>query len=103
MTFHQLALPAIRKLTGETVAPLLSIQAKSQHPLRKRPGRTDYQRGVLSHDEHGQPQVCDTGSQGSGQLSSMSQSNCYIKLPSEQGRVEAGEMVEVIVYDRWIG
>jgi molybdopterin molybdotransferase len=63
-------------------------------PIRKVPGRTEFQRGILSADErrlhrahHRRP--------GSGILSSMSQANCFIVLGSDVGNVAAGEMVDV--------
>ncbi len=102
VTFHQLALPAIQKMSGEHNRAALALQVPTQHSLNKRPGRTDFQRGVLSQDDRGQWQVCDTGSQGSGMLSSMSRSNCYIKLTAESGQIDAQQEVEVIPYDRWI-
>jgi len=102
VTFHQLALPALQKMSGEKLAEKISFEVPTQHPLKKRSGRTDFQRGVLSKNSHGQWQVCDTGSQGSGMLSSMSNSNCYIKLAAESSNIEAEQAVEVIPYDRWI-
>lgn len=102
VTFHQLALPAIQKMAGEIAEPTLSVQAYTEHTLRKHPGRTDFQRGVLTQQEDGSWQVCDTGSQGSGMLSSMVKSNCYIRLESAAGNTAAGDIVEVIPYDRWV-
>jgi len=102
VTFHQLALPAIQKMSGERIAEKISIEVPTQYALKKRAGRTDFQRGVLSRNSRGQWQVCDTGSQGSGMLSSMSNSNCYIKLTAESSNIEAEQPVEVIPYDRWI-
>ncbi len=102
VTFHQLALPTLRKMAGEYVAPELTISAETRHNLNKRPGRTDFQRGLLTQGEQGEQLVCDTGSQGSGMLSSMSQSNCYIKLAADCDGISAGESVSVIPYDRWL-
>lgn len=102
VTFHQLALPAIQRMTGELTEPPITVQATTEHKLRKHPGRTDFQRGVLTQLEDGSWQVCDTGSQGSGMLSSMVKSNCYIRLGADVGNIEAGELVDVIPYDRWI-
>jgi molybdopterin molybdotransferase len=40
-----------------------------------------------------------TGEQGSGILSSMSQANCFIILPTDQGNVTPGTLVEVEVME----
>ncbi|MCV6614509.1 MAG: molybdopterin molybdenumtransferase MoeA, partial [Cellvibrionaceae bacterium] len=70
--------------------------------IRKRPGRTDFQRATLSQGESGQWQIQMASSQSSGMLSSLSRANCYIKLGRERADVEAGEMIEVIPFDRWL-
>ena len=40
-----------------------------------------------------------TGEQGSGILRSMSEANCFIIMPTEQGNVTPGTLVEVQVMD----
>jgi len=63
--------------------------------LKKHPGRTDFQRGILSRNEKGELEVDGTGMQGSHILSGMSKANCFIILPQESGNVEAGTLVDV--------
>ena len=75
------------------------MKARSVAPIRKKPGRTEYQRGVLARGEDGLPEVRITGSQGSGILRSMSEANCMVVLHDEQGSVQAGEMVEVMMFE----
>ena len=77
------------------VAPMPMFKAVLAAPIRKAPGRTEFQRGVLAPDGAGGWQVRTTGDQGSGILSSMSQANCFIVLPAETGNVDAGAMVDV--------
>lgn len=96
VTFIQFVRPAILKLAGCTdPMNLLSFKVPAATPLRKRPGRTEYQRAVLSHDKDGQLVVSSTGGQGSGILSSMSAANCFIVMPAAQQSIEIGELVEV--------
>lgn len=102
VTYHQLVLPALRQLGGEIVPPVSAFTAIAQGRLKKQPGRTDYQRGKLTCVE-GKMQVQSTGAQGSGILTSMAQANAYIVLERERGTVEAGEMVSVLPFDRFIG
>jgi molybdopterin molybdotransferase len=67
--------------------------------LKKAPGRTEFQRGVLTHDASGNWSVRVTGEQGSGILRSMSEANCFIILPEAQGNITAGSLVEVQVME----
>ncbi len=99
VTMHQLATPLLRKIAGEHARVPLRLQAKTSEKIRKRPGRTDFQRGVYSIDESGQLQVRPNGAQGSGILSSMSAANCYIVLEQQQGNVDVGEQVLIEPFD----
>jgi molybdopterin molybdotransferase len=74
---------------------LLILQVTLSAPIRKVPGRTEFQRGILTQDSNGAWSVRTTGDQGSGILSSMSQGNCFIILASETASVAAGEAVDV--------
>ena len=95
VTFQQFVRDALRLLMGQQIKPALELQAICTHPIRKIPGRTEFQRGILSQDENGRWAVRTTGEQGSGILSSMSKANCFIVLPVSQGNVEAGNAVRV--------
>ena len=94
-TFYQVVQPALRHMLGETEVLPARLQARCADPLKKRPGRQDFQRGILRHDDSGQLVVTSTGAQGSHVLSSMSRANCFIVLPADSGDVEAGALVEV--------
>ncbi len=98
VTLHQLAVPALAKMGGEVLPQRIRIPATLQTRLNKRPGRTDFQRGIYTFED-GKAVVSKTGNQGSGILSSMSQANCYIVLPQDSGSVEAGETVTVELFD----
>ena len=102
VTFYQfvreaLALQSGRGGNGALALPL--VQARSAAALRKKPGRTEYQRGVLACDNEGRWSVRLTGQQGSGVLRSMSEANCFIVLEHERGNVEAGEPVTVQLFE----
>ena len=91
--------PALLQMMGVNPEPVLLLKARSNEAIRKKPGRTEYQRGVVSTGSDGQLQVCTTGNQGSGVLSSMVQANGLIVLAHEQGDVAAGDEVDVMVFD----
>ena len=99
VTFTQFVREALLHMSGRTgdlCVPLLKVPAAV--PLRKVPGRTEYQRGVLFRDG-GDWKVKPTGQQGSGVLRSMSEANCFIVLEHERGRIEAGEPVQVQLFE----
>lgn len=95
VTFMQFVRDALILLMGQSAITHFTFQAICTSPIRKLPGRTEFQRGILTQDEQGQLHVCITGNQGSGILSSMSRANCFIVLPVEQGNVEEGSIVSV--------
>ncbi|MFQ2001089.1 molybdopterin molybdotransferase MoeA [Aeromonas veronii] len=94
VTFDQLVQPALAKLAGQQFERPLQLQAIAAEPLKKSPGRLDFQRGILSQGPNGL-EVRSTGSQDSAVFSSLSRANCYIVLERERGRVAAGETVTV--------
>lgn len=100
VTFYQFVRDALLRLSGrDPVPPLPTFKVPCSSSLKKAPGRTEFQRGVLSQDASGTWSVRVTGEQGSGILRSMSQANCFIILPTEQGNVAAGTLVDVQVMD----
>ncbi|HHQ4662166.1 TPA: molybdopterin molybdotransferase MoeA [Aeromonas veronii] len=94
VTFDQLVQPALAKLAGQHFERPLQLQAIVAEPLKKSPGRLDFQRGILSQGPNGL-EVRSTGSQDSAVFSSLSRANCYIVLERERGCVAAGETVTV--------
>jgi len=98
VTFYMFVQPALRKLMGECGATPLLLQARCESKLRKRAGRTEYQRGIIGWDDEGRLTVSETGTQGSGILTSMSQGDCFIVLPLETESIEPGAMVTVLPF-----
>ena len=99
VTFHQFVLPVIELLSGASPRPPVLVPARSLESLRKKPGRTEFQRGVASLGEDGRWQVGRTGKQGSGILTSMSRANCFIVLPDDNDGVEPGDEVSIQFLD----
>ena len=99
VTFYGFVRDALLHLSGRTddyAIPLL--KAASAENLRKVPGRTEFQRGILFRDG-GEWKVRATGQQGSGVLRSMSEANCFIVLEHDRGKVAAGEPVQVQLFE----
>ncbi|OQW89489.1 MAG: molybdopterin molybdenumtransferase MoeA [Rhodoferax ferrireducens] len=99
VTFLAFVRPALRQMMGCSASALPLLQARSLTPIRKKPGRTEYQRGIVSTAADGALQVNITGNQGSGVLSSMVQSNGLIVLHHHQGNVAAGDTVSVMMFE----
>lgn len=101
VTLHQLALPVLQRMAGEVSEPPLTLNIKAVTAFKKRPGRADYQRARLSNI-NGETQVASNRAQGSGILTSFTHANCYVALEQERGKVEEGEMVRALPFDRFL-
>jgi molybdopterin molybdotransferase len=99
VTFLAFVRPALLRMMGSTAPTPPLLRAKSLEALRKKPGRTEYQRGTVSTAADGSLQVRTTGNQGSGVLSSMVQGNGLIVLHHAQGNVAVGDEVDVMVFE----
>ena len=99
VTFLALVRPALLRMMGCTHPTPPLLRAVSTQAIRKKPGRTEYQRGLVSVGEGGTLQVRTTGNQGSGVLSSMVQANGLIVLHHDQASVQSGDVVEVMVFE----
>jgi molybdopterin molybdotransferase len=99
VTFLAFVRPALLHMMGSTAQPAPLLKAKSLEAMRKKAGRTEYQRGFVSRASDGTLHVRTTGNQGSGVLSSMVQGNGLIVLHHTQGKVETGDEVDVMMFD----
>jgi molybdopterin molybdotransferase len=99
VTFAAFVRPALQQLMGWQAPAQPLLKAKSLEALRKKPGRTEYQRGIVRTNVAGELVVSTTGNQGSGVLSSMVQANGLIVLGHNQGHVATGDEVEVMMFE----
>ena len=99
VTFYQFVRNALLELNGakNPQVPLISVQSADQ--IRKKSGRTEFQRGILFRNTDGKLAVKITGSQGAGILRSMSEANCFIILHHDQGNINPGDWVDVEIFD----
>ncbi len=99
VTFYQFVRDALLTLQGVHPLPIQPLlRAVCTTAIKKAPGRTEFQRGVL-YLEQNIWKVRTTGEQGSGILKSMSDANCFIVLSDQTGNVEAGATVDVQVLE----
>jgi molybdopterin molybdotransferase len=99
VTFLAFVRPALLRMMGCTRSAPPLLKAISTEAIRKKPGRTEYQRGIVSTAPDGTLQVAITGNQGSGVLSSMVRANGLIVLHHTQGNVAIGDAVNVMMFD----
>jgi molybdopterin molybdotransferase len=99
ITFLFLVRPALLRLMGAREPGPIALRARSREALRKRPGRTEYQRAIVAADDNGELWVRSTGSQGSGVLRSMSEANAIAVLAHGQGPVAIGDPVSCVLLD----
>ncbi len=99
VTFYMFVQPALTKMMGSEYHEPLIINATCKTKLRKRPGRVEFQRGILKHVNNGDYEVHKTGAQGSGILRSMSDANCFIILPMDSAGIETNDIVKVLPFE----
>lgn len=99
VTFLAFVRPALQRLMGCAASAPVLLQARSAEALRKKPGRTEYQRGIVTRNPDGALTVRTTGNQGSGVLRSMVEANGLIVLHHGQGNVAVGDAVDVMMFD----
>ena len=99
VTFLAFVRPALLRMMGATATTPVLLKARSTETIRKKPGRTEYQRGWVSTAADGSLQVATTGNQGSGVLSSMAQANGLMVLHHAQGNFAVGDDVDVLMFD----
>lgn len=99
VTFYQFVRSALLQLNGASQTEVPMVQAISETSIRKKPGRTEFQRAILGRGPDGRPSVKLTGSQGAGILRSMSEANCFVILHHDQGNIAAGDWVDVALFD----
>jgi molybdopterin molybdotransferase len=99
VTFLAFVRPALLRMMGSAQARAPLLKARSADAIRKKAGRTEYQRGIVTRAADGSLEVRITGNQGSGVLSSMVQANGLIMLGHTQGNVAAGDSVDVMMFE----
>lgn len=99
MTFYAIVRPALLTLAGARTPPPATYPALSTQPLKKRPGRTEYLRGIATRAADGRWHVTPAGSQSSASLSGLAAANCFIVLGHDTAAVDAGTPVDILPLD----
>ena len=96
--FEEFVAPALRHMMGSTRLYRRTVTARLAHPVKFRPGRTEFVRVQLSRDAAGYI-ASSTGSQSSGVLMSMARADGLLVIPSDSTGLAEGEQVTVQLLD----
>jgi molybdopterin molybdotransferase len=96
VTFRLFAQPMIEALAGMRSRPLIFLRAKLKSEVRTRTGLKRFLPAVLS-GEFENVEVELSRWQGSGDIAALARSNCYLVIPPDRERIDAGEYVSVLL------
>jgi molybdopterin molybdotransferase len=97
--FEQFVIPALRRMMGHPRRFRRTVEARLAHPVKIRPGRTEFIRVVLTRDESGAYVASSTGSQSSGALLSMALADGLLVVPAASSGFGEGELATVQLLD----
>ena len=100
VTFAVLVRPALCLMSGQHAQSPLLLNAQCRDALRKRPGRVEFQRGIMEMRKRADGKISHTvkktGQQGSGVLRSVARANCFIVLEEDNAGVQPGDTVQIM-------
>ena len=73
----------------------LTINATLTAGIKRKAGRQEFMRAVMVVQEDGSYNVTPSGKQSSGVMTTVTQANCYIVVPSDCKILSAGDTVKV--------
>lgn len=100
VTFLQLVMPSLVLLSGANYQPPLRFQARLGADIKRRAGRTEFQRATMWNDDKGQLNVAPKGKQGSGIMNSFTNANCFLIIPSDVASLSKGDLVTIQPFDQ---
>jgi molybdopterin molybdotransferase len=98
VAFEQFGVPALRTMLGRPDIHLPVVNATLSDRLDNRGRRRHFVRGVVERTANGY-RVRSTGNQGSAVLTAVARANCFIVVHESREVVEAGESINVQLFD----
>jgi molybdopterin molybdotransferase len=96
VTFELFARPMIEALAGMTPQPLIFLSARLQSEIRTKTGLKRFLPAILSGEfENAKVELARW--QGSGDIATLARANCYIVIPPDRERIDAGEWVSLLM------
>src|SRR5438105_12221220 len=96
VTFELLVVPAIDLLCGAEARQLPLLEARLAEALNERSGLTHFL-PARAEWRGRMPEVKALKWQGSGDIAALAQANCFLVVPAEREKIEAGESVSVLL------
>lgn len=95
VTFELLVLPALDLLSGASPRPLAFSRARLRHPVKQKAPLSHFLPARVEWKADG-PEVEELSWQGSGDIVSMSQANCFLVLSPDKLELAAGEWATIL-------
>jgi molybdopterin molybdotransferase len=96
VTFELFARPMIEALAGMTPQRLIFLRARLKSEIRTKTGLKRFLPAVLSGEfENAEVELARW--QGSGDIAALALANCYVVIPPDRERIEAGEWVSLLM------
>jgi len=96
VTFELFARPMIEALAGMTPNRLIFLRARLKSEIRTKTGLKRFLPAVLSGEfENAEVELARW--QGSGDIAALARANCYVVIPADRERIEAGEWVSLLM------
>jgi len=96
VTFELFARPMIEALAGMAPQPLIFLRARLKSEIRTKTGLKRFLPAVLSGEfENAEAELARW--QGSGDIAALARANCYVVIPPDRERIEAGEWVSLLM------
>jgi molybdopterin molybdotransferase len=95
VTFQLFAIPAIDLLGGAPARQLPLLEGTLVKAMEEKPGLTHFLPGRFEWTGIS-PEVKPLDWQGSGDIATLTQANCFIVVPADRSAIPAGEKVSVL-------
>jgi molybdopterin molybdotransferase len=96
VTFELFVRPMIAALAGMTAQPLIFLRARLKSEIRTKTGLKRFLPAMLSGEfENAEVELARW--QGSGDIAAQARANCYVVIPPDRERIEAGEWVSLLM------
>jgi molybdopterin molybdotransferase len=96
VTFELFARPILEALAGMTPRKSAFLKARLKSEIRTKTGLTRFLPAILS-GEFENPEVELARWHGSGDIASMVRANCYVVIPPDREKIQAGEWVPILL------
>jgi len=96
VTFELFARPMIEALAGMTPERLIFLRARLKSEIRTKTGLKRFLPAVLAGEfENAEVELARW--QGSGDIATLGRANCYVVIPPDRERIDAGEWVSLML------